>query len=118
MLTPIASPVWAGGTAETIRFGIAANTSPKPTDIITLAATTSRLRGVEQPEDEQPGAGHDGPDAPAGPWSRSGRPATRHGPGEEHHERAGEQQQPGAGGVEAEAVAARRRRLGELRDAG
>ena len=36
--------------------------------------------------------------------------------GDEHHQRAGQHQQAGAGGVEPEAVAGRRRRLGELRD--
>ena len=36
--------------------------------------------------------------------------------GDEHHQRAGDHQQARAGGVEPEAVAARRGRLGELRD--
>jgi len=30
VLTPVATPVWSGGTASTIRLAIAANASPMP----------------------------------------------------------------------------------------
>jgi hypothetical protein len=40
-LKPVASPVWCGGTASMIRFGIAANASPMPLHMTTLKAITS-----------------------------------------------------------------------------
>ena len=39
VLTPVAWPVSSGGTASTIRFGIAAKASPMPIDITTFHAS-------------------------------------------------------------------------------
>ena len=109
MLTPVAWPVSSAVTASTIRFGIAANASPMPIDITRFHTTISAWVSwtsaiIVSPNEVMIAPSASGRREPKRVPSTPGERA-----GDEHHQRAGDHQEAGAGGVEAEAVAGRRR---------